>query len=572
MLRGTWRRLPLVASLAGYRWALLRDDVAAGVLVTAVAVPLGVGFAEVAGVPPIIGLYTSMLPLAGYALLGSSRHVKIGLDASSAAMFAAALTPLAAGAGGAGTARHLALAATLAILVGVIVLLAGVLRLGVIGDLLSHPVLAGYQTGIALSVVIGQLPKLLGFSASGDTDVRKLADVVSKLDATSIRTLAIGASALVIMRLLRWRRPAVPAALLVLVVATVASALAGFDDHGIAILGSLPSGLPDLALPHVGIGDVVDLVPAAAGIALVTSADVILTSRSFAVRLGYRVSPSQDLIGLGAGNVLSGLTGGLSTSASYARTAISERTGSRTQVSSIVAALAMALVLVALTSPLRYVPQAVLGAVVVDAVLGLVDVRAFRRLWRVSRPELVVALATVIGVLVLGLLPAIGLAVAWSMLVILRRVIRAEDAVLGRRPGRADWFAIDRYADAVAEPGLLVYRWDAPLFFGNAGVFRQRLLERLADTDRMTAETGGTAVRWLVIDGSAISELDVTAVDMLRDLADDLDSRGIALVLVEPSGAERDLIERSGLVDRLGADRLFDDLESAREAFVSRPG
>jgi sulfate permease, SulP family len=560
---GLLGRLPLVASVRGSDARSLRDDAVAGVLVTAVAVPLSVGFAEVAGVPPVLGLYTCLLPMVGFALLGSSRHVKLGLDAASAAMFAAALAPLAVTVGS-DTTRYLSLVALLTLLVGLFTLTAGLLRLGVIGDLLSLPVLVGYQTGIAVSVVIGQLPKLLGYAADGGNDLALAVDVLRNLGTTSATTLAVGATTLAAARLLRRRWPTLPAALLVLCAATAVSALLDLRAHGVAVVGDLPSGLPSLGLPAVTWDDVLTLAGPAAGIALVTSADVIVTSRSFATRLRYQVSPSQDLVGLGAANLLSGLTGGLSTSASYARTAISERTGSRTQLSSVVAALAMAAVLVSLTGPIALVPRAVLAAVVVDAVLGLVDTAGFRRLWHGRRAELAVAAFTTGGVLLLGLLPTLAVAVVWTVGLFLRRLVSAEDAVLGRREGSPDWQDVGRVTDAHPVPGLLLFRWDAPLFFANAGAFRTRLLSRLAE-----AEAAGP-VAWVVVDGAAISELDLSAVAELETLADDLASRGITTAVVESSGAERDLLERTGFAaaDRPGL--LFDDLDAAVKAYQRR--
>lgn len=543
-------RLPLVASTRGLDRRGLRNDVVAGVLVTAVAVPLSIGFAEVAGVPPVLGLYTCMLPLAGFALLGSSRHVKLGLDAASAAMFAAALAPLAATVGG-NTTRYLSLVALLTLLVGGLTLLAGLLRLGVLADLLSLPVLIGYQTGIALSVIIGQLPKLLGYTADGNNDVELAVDVARQLGSTSAVTFALGGGTLAVARLMRHWRPELPAGLIVLLGGTVLSVLLDLPSHGVAVVGELPSGLPELGLPAVTWSDVPALLGPAAGIALVTSADLVVTSRSFATRLRYRVDASQDLVGLGTANLLSGLSGGLSTSASYARTALSERSGSRTQISSVVAALAMAAVLLVLTEPIAQVPRAVLAAVVVDAVIGLVDVPAFRRLWRGRRSEFAVALFTAAGVLVLGLMATLAVAVAWSVLLFLRRLVRAEDDVLGRRAGSAGWLPLDGASDAQAVPGVLVFRWDAPLFFGNAGAFRDRLLDRLA-----TAEETG-AVDWVVVDGAAVSDLDLSAVGELEALAADLAQRGVTLVVAEPPGDERALLERVGFAP------LFDDVDAA---------
>ena len=556
-------RLPLLAQLRGATPRTLLDDAAAGVLVTAIAVPLSIGFAEVAGVPPVLGLYTCLLPLAGFALLGSSRHLKLGLDAASAAMFAAALAPLAVSTSG-DPARYLSLVALLTTLVGVLTLAAGLLRLGALGQLLSLPVLVGYQAGIALSVVVGQLPKLLGTTASGDNDVLLAVDVVRSAVDTHALTLAVSVAALGAVRLLRRTRPAVPAALLVLVAATAVSALLDLGTRGVAVVGDLPSGLPVIGLPVLSLDDVLALLGPAAAIALVTSADVVATSRAFAARLRYRVDPSQDLVGLGAANVLSALSGGLSTSASYARTAIAERTGSRSQLSSLVAALTMGAVLLWLTEPLAQVPRAVLAAVVVDAVLGLVDPKAFRRLFTTRRGEFLIAVFTAVGVLTLGLLWTLAAAVAWSVALLLRRLTTAEHNVLERRSG-GGWEAVRDGAPLQHVPGVLVFRWDAPLFFGNAAAFRARLLEEL------DAACAHRSVDWVVLDGAAVSELDASAAVELEMLAEELSGRGITTAVVEPDSDERRLLLRHGFgcgEDPRGL--LFDRIDDAVAARRAR--
>ena len=554
-LRWRW---PVFRSLEGYRRSWIQRDLVAGMLIVAIAIPLSMGMAEVAGMPPVAGLYSCVLPLIAYALLGSSRQLVIALDASTAALLAAAVTPLAGG----DAETYATLAGLVALLMGAILVLAGVLRLGFLGNFLSQPAILGYQAGLAIVVTVSQLPTLLGISLEEDGTIQQLAEIVRRLDETNVPTLLVGLVSLALILALRAWKPAVPGALIAVAVATIAVEAFDLVQEGVSVLGALPSGLPALTLPSPTLHEAAALIAPAAGIALVAAADTIASARAFAQRGGYRLEPNLDLIGLGAANLSSGVSGGISVSASAARTAVAESVGSRSQVAGVSAALLMIAVLLFFTRPLQNVPNAALAAVVISAVLRLIEVPALRRSWRVRRSEFLVALATTAGAVAFGLLQGILIAVAVSILDFVRRATLPHDAVIGRIEGRQGLFDVARYPDARTERGLVVYRFDASLFYANAERFLERAL-RLVD--------GTPDVKWFVLDASVISDVDVTAARTLVELDDELDQRGVELVLVDLLADVQDLLSRAGLLDRLGPGLVFDTAEDAIAAFHSRP-
>ena len=552
-------RLPVVRSLDGYRRSWLGKDLVAGVLIVAIAIPLSMGMAEVAGMPPVAGLYSCVLPLLAYALFGSSRQLVIALDASTAAMLAAAVTPLAGG----DPERYAALAGLAALLVGGILLLAGVLRLGFLGNLLSEPILLGYQAGLAVVVTVSQMPRILGLALEENATWRQIGEIATRLPETNGWTLAIGLVCLGVVLVFREWRATFPGALIAIVLATLAVEAFDLAAEGVTVLGHIPSGFPDLLLPSVSVHDLAVLLPGAAGIALVAAADTIVSSRAFAQRGGYRVDSNADLVGLGAANLSSGVSGGISVSASAARTAVAESVGSRSQVASVTAALLMVAVLVFLTRPLRNVPTAALAAVVIAAVVRLVEISTLRNLWRIRRTELIVAAATMLGAVSFGLLQGIVIAVGLALLDFVRRAALPHDAVIGRLRGRRGFFDVERFPSARTHPGIVVYRFDAPLFYANA----ERFLERARALVEATPD-----VHWLVVDLSVVSDVDATAARMLTELHDELEARGIGLVLVDVLARVEDLLRRAGLLERLGPGGVFDTAEEAIAAIGEHAG
>lgn len=544
--RGLRWPFPVFRSLDGYRWTWLPRDVTAGVLVVAIAIPLSMGMAEVAGMPPIAGLYSCVLPLIAYALFGSSRQLVIALDASTAAMVALAVAPIAGG----DPIRYAALAGLVAVLVGLVLMLAGSLRLGIAANLLSRPVLLGYQAGLAMVVIVSQLPRLLGFTVRADDTLRRAIETVTGLSKTSLQTFVVGAMCLALLTVAAAWRLGAPAALVAIAGATVAVAIFPSTLGTVQVIGELPAGIPALHIPSVTSADVWALLPISAVIALLAAADTIVSSRAFAQRNGYDVDANRDLIGLGAANLASGLSGGITTSASAARTAVVEMVGGRSQLASVTAAGAMVIVLVFLTRPLETVPTAALAAVVIAAVLRLIEVRSLRALWRIRRSEFLIALTTAFGAVVFGLLEGIVIGVALTLIDFGVRRVRRRRYAPGLRDERDERKA---GAPAVGSPTAPVYRFTGALYFANALRFRDGALRLIESTPR---------ARRLIVDATAIPDIDATAVQMLADLVDELERRGVALMLVGLALSVRQVLSRAAL-DCIGPDHVSDTWEGA---------
>lgn len=538
-------RLPVLRSLDGYLWAWLPRDLTAGVLVVAIAIPLSMGMAEVAGMPPIAGLYSCVLPLVAYAFFGSSRQLVIALDASTAAMVALAVAPVAGG----DPLRYAALAGLLALLVGLVLILAGSMRLGFVANLLSRPVLLGYQAGLALVVVVSQLPRLLGIEVEKDKTFPRALEIVGRLDEASLQTFAVGAACLAVVAIAAVWKPGIPAALFAIVGATIVVELLGPALAHVHVLGELPAGLPALRVPAFGVADVAALLPISTAIAVLAAADTIVSSRAFARRNGYEVDANRDLIGLGTANLASGLSGGITTSASAARTAVVELVGGRSQLASVSAAAVMVVVLLFLTRPLEMVPTAALAAVVIGAVARLIEVGSLRSLWRTRRIEFVFAIATTSAAVAIGLLEGIVIGVALSVGDLFVRAARRR--WLSRSRGR-----VVRPAEIPRAPaaGVAVYRFVGPVSFANA--------HRVRDGARRTV-AAAPGLHRLVVDASAIVELDATAAETFTDLDDDLAGRGIELVLAGLNTRALEVLVRAGVLERLGPGRIVDTVDAA---------
>jgi SulP family sulfate permease len=545
-------------TLRHYRRDWLRPDLIAGVTIAAYLVPQVMAYAQLAGLDPVVGLWSAVLPAVAYGLLTTSRHISIGPESTTAVMVVAAVAPLAGG----DPIRFAALTAALAILLGLVCVIAGLLRLGFLGDLLSQPILVGYMAGVALIMVLSQLGRLTGIEVAAEGLIQGLVEIAGRLDEVHLATLAVGLGVVIFLLLVAWLRPGVPGPLIAVVGATVVVALLGLEDAGVEVVGDIPAGLPPVGLPAIDLRDVPLLAASAVGVAVVAYTDVILTGRAFADRRGYAIDANAELLALGGSNIAAGLTAGMPVSSSGSRTAIGDSVGGKTQLAAIVAGLAVVVVLVALGGVLARFPNAALGGLVVYAGLRLIDVAGLRRLARFRPSELVLAIAAAIGVLVAGVLIGILIAIALSVMDLFARVARPAAAVLGRAPGVAGLHDVTDYPDAVTIPGLVVFRYDAPLCFANANDFRTRAMEAVA------AET--EPVEWLLLNAEANVEVDLTAADALGQLHDDLESRGIVLALARVKQDLRDQLERIGLITHIGPERIFATLPVALEAFERR--
>ena len=547
--------LPGLAQFRGYRREWLRGDVLAGVTVAAYLVPQVMAYATVARLPPVVGLWAALVPLAVYAVLGSSRQLSVGPESTTALMTATALAPLALG----DPQRYAALAAAVALLVGAICFIAGLLRIGFLADLLSRPVLVGYVTGVAVIMIGSQLGKVTGVSVDGDEFIDQVRSFVTHLGDAHVPTVALAAAVLAVLLALARLMPRVPGPLIAILLASATVSVFSLQRNGIRVVGEIPGGLPTPALPAIGLAEISTLVIPAAGIAIVAFSDNVLTARIFAAKNSQRIDANTELRALGLCNAGTGLLQGFPVSSSGSRTALGHALGSRTQLYSIVALLLVLAVMVAGRGVLANFPMAALGALVVYAALKLVDVAEFKRLARFRRSELILAVATTVAVLVFGVLNGVLVAIVLSILDLLRRVARPHDAVLGFVPGLAGMHDLDDYPTAHTEPGLLVYRYDAPLFFANAENFRQRALKAVDENP--------DPVRWFVLNAEANVEVDLTALDVLDRLRAELESRGIEFAMARVKQELRDAMAAAGLIDKIGEDRIFMTLPTAVEAY-----
>ena len=556
------RSLPGVQALASYRISWLRRDVVAGLVLTTLLVPQGMAYAELAGLPAITGLYTTILCLIGYAVSGPSRILVLGPDSSLGPMIAATILPILGSNGS--PERAIALASMLALIVGAIMLAAGIAKLGFVADLLSKPTQIGYMNGLALTILVGQLPKLFGFSVDANgliNEARGFVDGLGSGDAVGA-AVAIGLVSLVlILGLGRWL-PRIPGVLVAVVAAIAATSAFDLADHGVSLVGTLPKGFPPLTVPNP-ISDLPLLVAGALGIALVALTDTISTASSFAARTGQEVNGDGEMIGIGAANVAAGFFQGFPVSTSGSRTAVAEQAGAKTQLTGVIGAAAIVLMLVLVPGLLKNLPNPTLAAVVIAASLSLADVPGTVRLWRQRRVEFLLSITAFLGVALLGVLDGIAVAVALSILNVFRRSWWPYQTTLGRVPGLAGHHDRHLHPDAEQLPGLVIFRFDAPLFFANTRTFRNQI-RRLAAVDPRP--------KWIIIAAEPITDVDTTAADMLVELDEELNANGTSLVFAELKDPVRAKLERYELIGPLEPGHFFPTLDAALDSFRGQTG
>ena len=557
---GLARWIPLLATLRGYQRGWLWRDLAAGLALTALLVPVGMSYAATSGLPAIYGLYATIVPLIAYAVFGPSRIMVLGPDSALVGLIAATILPLSAG----NPEKAVALASMLAVLSGLLCILAGLAKFGFITDLLSRPVRDGYINGIALTVLVGQLPKVLGFSVSPGSFPAETGDLLQGIGSGQIHAMAcvIGLSCLaVILGFRRWA-PMVPGVLIAVAGATIfVSWFPAPIREGIAVIGPLPQGLPQFRIPDVSPAEIGELFAAAVAIALVSFTDMSAVSRAFAHRTGGEVDSNQEILALGAANVAAGLFSGFPVSSSMSRTPVAEAAGAKTQVTGLVGALCVALLLLFAPGLLFHLPQAALGAVVVAACLSLIEIRSVLRLYRLRRDEFVLSLACFLGVVLLGVMPGIFIAVSLSLLAFIWRAWQPYSAVMGYVEALGSYHDISRHPEAKCIDGLVLFRWDAPLFFANAELFRRRVLRAVSHAP--------TPVRWVVVAAEPITDVDMTAAGVLDELDAALHAAGMDLCFAEMKGPVKDRLKRYGLFNRLGVENFFPTIEQAVEHYLS---
>ena len=547
---GMARWIPGLRAARTYDRKWVRSDLVAGVVLAAILVPQGLAYAELAGLPPVTGLYTSIGCLVGYAVFGPSRILVLGPDSSISPMIFAALLPLVAGGD---VHRAIALAGMLAIIVAVIEIGLGIGRLGFVADLLSSEVQVGYMNGLALIIIVGQLPKLFGFSTDAEGFGEEIKAFVLGLHDTVGAALVIGLGVLAILLVLPRFTRVVPAVLIGIVVATVVSALLDLHAHGVPTVGTLPKGVPAPSVPWTKFADVGPLMVAALGITLVSLADTIATSSSFGARRGEEVDPNQEMIGIGAANLAAGLLQGFAVSTSGSRTAVVEQAGAKSQLASLVGAGIVVSLLLFFNSLLADLPQAALAAVLIAAALSLLDLKVLVRYYRVRKSALALSVVASLGVVVLGVLQGIVIAVVLAVLLFFRRSWQPHGAVLGLVESLGGWHNVSRYPEARQIPGIVVYRWEAPLFFANSSAFRTQVRQVVAESHPS----------WVVVQCEAMTDVDVSAARMLEQLDRELNAAGIHMAFVEMRARLQDLVFRYGLFETLDRDRFYPTLLAA---------
>ncbi|WP_246529326.1 SulP family inorganic anion transporter [Microvirga zambiensis] len=545
--------MPGLNTLLRYEIAWLRHDVVAGLVLATMLVPVGIAYAVASGLPGICGLYATIVPLLVYALFGPSRILVLGPDSALAVVILGVVLPLSGG----DPQRAVVLGGMMALVSGTVLILAGLGRLGFVTELLSKPIRYGYMNGIALTVLISQLPKLFGFSVESTGPLRDLWAIGGAILAgrTNWVALAIGLGTLAVILLLRGSKR-VPGILVAVVGAAIIVGMLDLAErHNVAILGSLPQGLPGFAIPWIGVSDIVPVLIGGCAVAMVSFADTSVLSRAYAARTRTSVDPNQEMVGLGAANLATGFFQGFPISSSSSRTPVAEAAGARTQLTGIVGALAIALLLLLAPNLLRNLPTSALAAVVIASAIGLFEIADLKRIYRIQHWEFWLSMACFAGVAVFGAIPGIGLAIVIAVIEFLWDGWRPYSAILGRPDGIEGYHDITRYPDADRISGLVLFRWDAPLFFANAELFRERILAAVAESP--------TPVRCVVVAAAPVTSVDVTASDALAELDDALQAQGIELRFAELKDPVKDKLRRFGLFDRFGETRFFPTIDAA---------
>ena len=555
---GLKRWLPGLRILQEYNAGWLRHDIIAGLVLTTMLVPVGIAYAVASGVPGIYGLYATIVPLLVYAAFGPSRILVLGPDSSLAAVILAVVLPLSAG----DPIRAVALASAMAIVSGIVCVGAGLARLGFVTELLSKPIRYGYMNGIALTVLLSQVPKLLGFSVEGVGPLRDLWEIGDGIASGRVNWVAfgVGAATLVTIFILKYLK-VVPGILIAVVGATAIVGIFGLSENaGVSVLGPLPQGLPAFEVPWITAADFAAVLSGGLAVALISFADTTVLSRAYAARTRMYVNPNQELIGLGASNLAAGFFQGFPISSSSSRTPVAEAAGAKTQMTGVVGAIAVALLIIAAPNLLRNLPMSALAAVVIASAIGLIEVNDLIRIYRMQKWEFWLSMLCFAGVAVFGAIQGIALAVIVAVIEFLWDAWRPHFAVLGRAEGVKGYHDISRYPEARQVPGLVLFRWDAPLFFANAELFQESVIA--------SVENSQTPVRWVVVAAEPVTSVDVTAADMIAELDNTLREAGIELLFAELKDPVKDKLKRFGLLTTLGEQSFFPTIGAAVTAYL----
>jgi high affinity sulfate transporter 1 len=550
--------IPLLGDLRSYRREWLSSDVIAGLSVAAVQVPTAIAYANMAGFPPQVGLYASMLPVLIYALFGSSRQLIVGPDAATCALIAAALLPLAQN----DTTQYIKLSAALSIMAGVLMVVGGIAGLGFIVNFFARPILTGFLTGIAISIITGQLGKLVGVTIVNRDFIPSLLELIRRIGETNRFSLAVGLATLVLLIVMKRLIPRAPLALMALLAAGVGVFFLGWAQKGVRLVGAVPSGLPKLAIPGIGYSAAQNIFMDAVGLVIVSFTSGMLTARSFATRNRYSIDADREMRAIGLANIASGLTGGFAISGADSRTAVNDASGGKTRLVSVVAALATAAVVLFLSEPLSQLPQAALAGVLIFSAWGLLDITGLRRLRKIDRFEYFLSLLTMLGVLSIGVLPGVVFAIVLALIQVLAKIYRPAETILGVLPDMPGYNDVKRSDQATQIPGVIICRFEAPLLFFNAERFKNRLL--------LLVDKATSRPRWFVLSAEAITQLDTTGAAALDELYAELKSRDVQLVLARPKLYMHRYGAPLKLGEKIGPENIFLTIEAAVESIQLR--
>jgi SulP family sulfate permease len=558
--KGIARFIPGLALFMGVKPNFLRTEFVVAITVFAVLVPSAMAYGELAGVTPVAGLYVALGAMVMYALFGTSKQVIMGPEATSAIMTAAAVAPLAGG----DPVRYAALAAMTAILVGVMALLARVAKLGFITDFLSKPILVGYILGATLIVIGSQLGKMFGIKLESDQFFQQVVELISRLDETDLLTFVIGVICMAALLIMRRISRTLPGPLIIVVLAIIVSAVFDLEARGVAVVGEVPAGLPKLAIPMVSFQDILALLPAALALTILIYADEVLTARVFSTKHGQKMDANQEFVAIGMANIGAGFISGFPAALSASRTAVSDQMGGKSQWVGLIAALLTIIFLLFFTPLLAPLPTVALGAIIIVASIGLIDIAAFRFLRKVSNAEFWLAVVTTLGVLTVGILQGILVAVVLSLVNVIFHISRPHDALLDDvdASGGMVYRGVADKETSLTEPGLIVYRFDAPLVFANAAFFTERLDELITEA--------GPGLKCVIFDAEAVSDFDSTAAEALETLDADIERRGVELWIARANGPLRDLLQVTGLTARIGEENIYPSVRAAVTAYNTR--
>lgn len=553
--RGLSQWLPGLELFRTYDREWFRSDLVAGVSLAAVALPIGIAYAQLAGFPPVIGIYSCILPPVAYMLFGSSRQLVVNPDAAACSIVAATVGPLADGNSG----RYLELAIVLTCLTGLLCIAGGLSGLGVIANFLSRPILTGYLNGIALTIIVGQLGSLFGFTVADGGFFRKIADTISHLSQTHLPTFVIGTSLLILLLLLKRLLPRAPAPLIAVAAGCVVVYALNLPSKGVAVVGAVPAGFPPPLIPSFRAAEIRPLLFGAAGIALVSFCSMMTTARGFAAKNGYRIDVNRDMFALGVCDLASAFNRGFVVSGADSRTAVADSAGGKTQVTSLVAAVVMASVLLFLTGPLAYVPAAALAAILISSALGLFDLRSFSEYYRLSRPEFRQSIVAMLGVMTLGVLQGVLIAVGLALLKLVRQAARPRDAILGLVENNGDLYCASEEEGGRVVPGLIIYRFESSLVFFNSDYFSDRVRSVISATPNETTH--------FLLDAESVPFLDISGAYTLNSLRSELAEQGITLGIARARGLFRIMLERAGVAAEIGSENLFPTVRAGAKNF-----